>query len=59
MRRQSWECAGGQVGRVALHGDTLACLEAILLVLASRNKARSILTPERLNELRKYLGKAS
>lgn len=49
----------GQAGRVALHGATLVCLEAILLALASRNKDRSILTLERLNELRKSLGKVS
>jgi len=41
-----------------LHGATLVCLEAIMLGLASRNKDRSILTLERLNELRKSLGKA-
>lgn len=49
----------GEAGRVALHGATLVCLEAILLALASRNKDRSILTLERLNELRKSLGKTS
>jgi DNA-binding MurR/RpiR family transcriptional regulator len=48
----------GKAGRVALHGATLVCLEAIMLGLASRNKDRSILTLERLNELRKSLGKA-
>jgi DNA-binding MurR/RpiR family transcriptional regulator len=47
----------GQAGRVALHGATLVCLEAILLALASRNKDRSIMTLERLNELRKSLRK--
>ncbi|MBN8913506.1 MAG: MurR/RpiR family transcriptional regulator [Rhizobiales bacterium] len=49
----------GEAGRVALHGATLVCLEAILLALASRNKDRSILTLERLNELRKSLSKTS
>lgn len=49
----------GEAGRVALHGATLVCLEAIMLALASRNKDRSIVTLERLNELRKSLGKTS
>ncbi|MCC7250486.1 MurR/RpiR family transcriptional regulator [Hyphomicrobium sp.] len=48
----------GQAGRVALHGATFVCLEAITLALASRNKDRSITTLERLNELRKSVGKA-
>jgi DNA-binding MurR/RpiR family transcriptional regulator len=48
----------GKGGRVALHGATLVCLEAIMLGLAARNKDRSILTLERLNELRKSLGKS-
>jgi len=48
----------GQSGCVALHGATFVCLEATMLALASRNKDRSITTLERLNELRKAVGKA-
>lgn len=47
----------GQAGRVALHGATLVCLEAILLALAQQSKDRSITTLERLNELRRSVGK--
>lgn len=49
----------GQAGRVALHGATFVCLEAVMLALAHRNKERSITTLERLNELRKSVDKAS
>jgi DNA-binding MurR/RpiR family transcriptional regulator len=48
----------GEAGRVALHGATLVCLEAIILALASLQKDRSITTLERLNELRKSVDKA-
>lgn len=47
----------GEAGRVALHGATFVCLEAIMLALASRQKDRAIVTLERLNELRKSVGK--
>lgn len=49
----------GQAGRVALHGATLVCLEAMMLALAHRNKDRSVTTLERLNELRKSIGKGA
>lgn len=49
----------GRAGRVALHGATLVCLEAIMLALASRHKDRSIMTLERLTELRKLVDKTS
>lgn len=48
----------GMAGRVALHGATFVCLEAIMLALASLDKALAIETLERLNELRKSAGKA-
>lgn len=48
----------GTAGRVALHGATFVCLEAMTLALAHRNKDRAITTLERLNELRKSVGKA-
>jgi len=48
----------GQPGRVALHGATFVCLEAILLALASRQKDKTVTTLGRLNELRKSLGKS-
>ncbi len=47
----------GQAGRVALHGATFVCLEAIMLALASLEKPLAIETLERLNELRKSVGK--
>ncbi|WP_334151285.1 MurR/RpiR family transcriptional regulator [Hyphomicrobium sp.] len=47
----------GQAGRIALHGATFVCLEAMMLALAHRNKDRSVTTLERLNELRKSVGK--
>ena len=47
----------GQAGRVALHGATFVCLEAIMLALASLEKPLAIETLERLNELRKAVGK--
>lgn len=49
----------GRSGRVALHGATLVCLEAITLALAQRNKERSVTTLQRLNELRKSVNKQS
>ena len=49
----------GQAGRVALHGATFVCLEAMVLALASQTKKLSITTLERLNELRKSVGKSS
>lgn len=48
----------GSAGRVALHGATFVCLEAIMLALASLDKPRAIETLERLNELRRAVGKA-
>lgn len=47
----------GQAGRVALHGATFVCLETIALALAHRNKLRAITTLERLNALRKSVGR--
>jgi len=47
----------GSAGRVALHGATFVCLEAIMLALASLDKPGAIETLERLNDLRKSVGK--
>jgi len=47
----------GEAGRVALHGATFVCLEAVSLALASHDKPLAIGTLERLNELRKSVGK--
>lgn len=48
----------GEGGRVALHAATLVGLEAIVIALASQQKTRTIEMLERLNELRKSVGKA-
>ncbi|WP_439541573.1 MurR/RpiR family transcriptional regulator [Hyphomicrobium sp.] len=48
----------GNAGRVALHGATFVCLEAITLALATLDKTVAIESLERLNELRKLVGKA-
>lgn len=42
----------GRAERVALHGATLVCLEALVLGLAAAGKAGAIATLERLNRLR-------
>ncbi len=42
----------GRAERVALHGATLVCLEALVLGLAAAGKAEAIATLERLNRLR-------
>lgn len=47
----------GEAGRVALHGATFVCLEAIVLALASLQQQRALETLERLNELRRAAGK--
>jgi DNA-binding MurR/RpiR family transcriptional regulator len=47
----------GEAGRVALHGATFVCLEAISLALVSHDEPLAIGTLERLNELRKSVGK--
>jgi DNA-binding MurR/RpiR family transcriptional regulator len=47
----------GHTGLIALHGATFVCLEAIMLALASLNRPRAIETLERLNHLRKSVGK--
>lgn len=49
----------GQAGRVAMHGATFVCLEAILLAVASRQKSATIMSLKRLNELRKSVGRTS
>lgn len=47
----------GHAERVALHGATLVCLEAIALGLAAANPQRAVSTLEHLNDLRKEVGK--
>ena len=42
----------GRADRVALHGATLVCLEALVLGLAAAGKAEAIATLEQLNRLR-------
>jgi DNA-binding MurR/RpiR family transcriptional regulator len=42
----------GQAERVALHGTTLICLEALVLGLAASARDQAVATLERLNELR-------
>jgi DNA-binding MurR/RpiR family transcriptional regulator len=42
----------GRADRVALHGATLVCLEALVLGLAASGKAEAIATLEHLNRLR-------
>jgi DNA-binding MurR/RpiR family transcriptional regulator len=44
----------GLAERVALHGTTLICLEALVLGLAASAKDQAVATLERLNELRQY-----
>jgi DNA-binding MurR/RpiR family transcriptional regulator len=41
--------------RVALHGASLACVEAMMLGLASRNRNRTLATVDRLVELRQQI----
>lgn len=48
----------GNAGRVALHGATFVCLEAIMLALSALDKSLAMESLERLNELRKSVGKA-
>ena len=43
----------GRADRVALHGATLVCLEALVLGLAAAGKAEAIATLEHLNRLRR------
>jgi DNA-binding MurR/RpiR family transcriptional regulator len=45
----------GLAERVALHGTTLICLEALVLGLAASAKDQAVATLERLNELRQSL----
>jgi len=47
----------GHAGRIALHGSTFVCLEAIILAMAAEDQPRAISTLERLNELRGAIGK--
>ena len=42
----------GRADRVALHGATLVCLEALVLGLAAAGKREAVATLERLNRLR-------
>ncbi len=42
----------GRIGRVALHGATLACLEMMILGLATTNKDAAMATLERLERFR-------
>jgi DNA-binding MurR/RpiR family transcriptional regulator len=45
----------GLAGRVALHGTTLICLEALVLGLAASAKDQAVAALERLNDLRQSL----
>ncbi len=47
----------GHTGLVSLHGATFVCLEAMMLTLASLDRPRAIQTLERLNQLRRSVGK--
>jgi DNA-binding MurR/RpiR family transcriptional regulator len=47
----------GLAERVALHGTTLICLEALVLGLAASAKDQAVATLERLNELRQSLSR--
>lgn len=47
----------GQAGRIALHGATFVCLEAIILAVASRQKSSAVMSLKRLHELRKSVSK--
>ena len=47
----------GRAGHVALHGATVVCLESIMLGLAAAKPDRTVATLERLNDLRKELGR--
>jgi DNA-binding MurR/RpiR family transcriptional regulator len=48
----------GLAERVALHGTTLICLEALVLGLAASAKDQAVAALERLNELRQSLSGA-
>lgn len=46
----------GLTERVALHGTTLICLEAVVLGLAASAKDQAVAALERLNALRQSVG---
>lgn len=47
----------GHAGRVALHGATFVCLEAMALALAAGERRLAMATLEKLNELRGSIGR--
>ncbi|ODT18147.1 MAG: hypothetical protein ABS35_24270 [Kaistia sp. SCN 65-12] len=49
----------GATEHVALHGATVACLEALIVGIAAADQANALATLEKLNELRKAIAPAS